>query len=128
VKRKKQQLKLSWKGIVAIGITATSVTLLCHHFKREELARPIVFSIIIIGIALAMLWQRRRGLGSWFWIALTIFVLLHVLFLVLLWISGWAIPWIPAFMITPIALADSGVMLATLSVIAKFCGKPTSER
>ncbi|MGP0072149.1 MAG: hypothetical protein ACLPWF_09465 [Bryobacteraceae bacterium] len=120
----KKQLTLSWKSGLAIFFGTILIGLLFFHFGKLALARPTIFSIIMIVIAIALKWELRRHV--WFWITMTVIVALHV---PLILFVPWSTKWVPAIVIIPIGIADLYVMLGVLSVVGKFVERPrTSER
>jgi uncharacterized membrane protein YjgN (DUF898 family) len=109
-----KQFKLSWKG--GLGIFAGTIVgaWLFDHFGRFDLARPVLVSIIMLGIAVALKWELRRRV--WFWITMTVMAGLH--FALILWVT-WSTAWVPAVVLTPIGLVDLFVILAVLAFVEK---------
>ena len=114
----KKQLTLSWKSGLAIFFGTILIGLLFFHFGKLALARPTIFSIITIVIAIALKWELRRHV--WFWITMTVIVALHV---ALILSVPWSTKWVPAIVIIPTGIADLYAMLAILSVVGKIRGK-----
>jgi hypothetical protein len=96
-------------------IGSLPVYLLFVYFRRFDLARPTVFSVAIVVIAIAMRWKLRQHV--WFWGTMIIFAALHV---PLILFVPWTTKWVPALVIIPIGFADLYMMLWVLSVVGKF--------
>lgn len=114
IKRAKQ-LRLSWRGVLAVMGATLLIGLLLLYFGKFELASPIIFSLITIAFAIAVKWELRRRV--WFWIAMIVIAALHV---PLVLFVPWTTRWVPAILITPILVADLFAMLGILSVVEKF--------
>lgn len=110
-----KQLTLSWKSGLAIFFGSILVGLLFFHFGRLALARPTIFSAIVIATVFTVRWEQRHHV--WFWVIMTIFLGLHVLLIVSV---PWSTRWVPAIVLAPIGIADLCVMLAVLSAVGKF--------
>jgi hypothetical protein len=115
ITKEDRQMRLPWWGVLCVMIGSLPVYLLFVYFRRFDLARPTVFSVAIVVIAIAMRWKLRRH--SWFWGTMVIFAALHV---PLILFVPWTTKWVPAFVIIPIGFADLYVMLWVLSVVGKF--------
>jgi hypothetical protein len=119
-----KQMRLPWWGVLCWMIGCAPIVWLFDHLGRFDLARPALYSIGVLGVAIAIKWKLRRHL--WFWITMTVIAALHV---PLILFVPWTTKWVPAIMIIPIGLADFYAMLAILSVVGKFVERPkTSER
>jgi chromate transport protein ChrA len=92
---------------------------LLHHFGRLALARPIVFSVTIIIIAIAMRWTLRGH--RWFWITMAFLAALHVPLILFI---PWTTKWIPALVLTPIGIADLYAMLSVVAIVGNFIEGP----
>ena len=90
-----------------------------HHFGKFALARPMVFSVSIIGVTIAMRWKLKGRV--WFWITMTFLTALHVPLILFI---PWTTRWIPALVLIPIGIADLYAMLWVVSVVAKLKGEP----
>lgn len=100
------------------------IVLELNHIGRIDLARPILYSIGVVGVAIAIKWKLSRYV--WFWTTLTVIVALHV---VLILSVRWTTQWVPVFVFIPFCIADLYAILAILSVVEKFLETPkTSER
>jgi len=105
-------------------IVSILITWMFDYLGGFDLARPALYCMAMLGIAIAIKWKLRRHL--WFWIAMTVIVAVHVLLVLLV---PWSTKWVPAIFIIPIGIMDLYAMLAILSVVGKFVERPkTSER
>jgi hypothetical protein len=119
-----KQMRLPWWGVLCGIIGSVLIAWLFDHLGRFDLARPALYSMAMLGIAIAIKWKLRGHL--WFWITMTVIVALHVLLILFV---PWTTKWVPAIVIIPIGIADLYAMLAILSVVGKFVERPnTSER
>jgi hypothetical protein len=114
-----KQMRLPWWGVLCWMIGCALIVWLFDHLGRFDLARPVLYSVGMLGAAIAMKWKLRRHV--WFWITVTLFVALHVVLIVFI---PWTTKWIPAIVIIPIGIADFYAMLAILSVVGKFVERP----
>jgi hypothetical protein len=105
---------LSWKGVLAVIGGSLVVGLLFLYFGRFDLARPVLVSLSMIVVAVAIKWELRRRV--WFWITMAVIAALHV---PLILFVPWTTEWVPAVVLTPVGLADLFVMLLILSVVEK---------
>ena len=95
-----------------------------HHFGKFALARPIMFSVSIIGVTIAMRWKLKGRV--WFWITMTFLTAFHVPLILFI---PWTTKWIPALVLIPIGIADLYAMLWVVSVVGKLAGeKKATER
>jgi hypothetical protein len=114
-----QPVRLSWGAGLCIFFGTLLIGLLFYQFGALTLVRPTVYSVVVIGFAVAMRWQLRRH--AWFWITMIVLVALHVPLILLV---PWTTKWIPVFMIVPFAIADLYAMLIVLSTVAKLMEQP----
>ena len=110
-----KRLRLSWEGGLAIFLGTILIGLLFLRFGQFELASPILFSALVVVVAIATKWKLRRQV--WFWIAMAVITALHVPLILFI---PWTTRWVPAIVITPILAADLFAMLAILSIVEKF--------
>ena len=96
--------------------------LLFVRFGRFELARPTLFSIVVIVFAMTMKWELRRCM--WFWAVMLTIAALH---LPLILCVPWTTRWIPALVMTPIAAADVVGIVALITLLEKQFGKATTR-
>lgn len=116
------QLRLSWKSGLAVFGGTILIGLVFLYFGRYELARPTLFSIAAIGIAVAVKWKLKRY--PWFWAAIVTIALVHIpLILYVPWTTGW----IPALVMTPFLIADVALILAVLKLLEKQFEKTTTR-
>jgi len=121
---KDKQMRLPWWGVLCVIFGAMPLILLFHYFGKSALALPTLCSVAMVALAIVMRWRLRRHV--WFWTTMIVIVALHV---PLVLFVPWTTKWVPAIVITPIAIADLYVMLAILSFVGKFMEGPhTSER
>ena len=97
------------------------IAFLFDRFGRFDLASPTLFSALVIGFAITIKWELRRHL--WFWITLTVIVVLHILLILLV---PWTTKWIPALVVTPFCIADLVVILTIIKLVEKLVGPPRS--
>ena len=116
-----KQLTLSWKGGLGVFFGSILLGLLFFHFGKLALARPTLYSVIVIVIAISMQWKLRRHV--WFWITVAVITALHVPLILLV---PWTAKWFPVILITPIAAVDLFLMLAIIKLVEKLAG-PTQS-
>jgi chromate transport protein ChrA len=110
-----RQMRLPWWGVLCWMIVCALIMWLFDSLGRFDLARPTLYGIGMLGVAIAIKWKLRRHV--WFWITMTGIVALHVL---LILVVPWTTKWVPAIVVIPIGI---------LSVVGKFMEAPkTSER
>jgi hypothetical protein len=114
-----KQMRLPWWGVLCWMIGCGLIVWLFDHLGRFDLARPALYSIGMLGVAIAIKWKLRRHL--WFWITMTVIVALHVL---LVSFVPWNTKWVPAIVIIPIGIADLYAMLGIISVVGKLVERP----
>lgn len=108
-------MRLPLWGYIFIPVGAFLLSALFDHFGKLALARPIVFSVSIIIITIAMRWKLSGHV--WFWVTMAILAALHVPLILFI---PWTTKWIPVLVIIPIGIADSYAMLWVVSVVGKF--------
>jgi hypothetical protein len=119
-----KQMRLPWWGVLCWMTGCALIALPLALLGRFDLARPTLYSIGMLGVAIAIKWKLRRHV--WFWTTMTVIAALHVLLILSV---PWTTKWVPAIVIVPIGIADLYAMLAILSVVGKFMERPkTSER
>ncbi|MHB1938321.1 MAG: hypothetical protein ACYCOR_17305 [Acidobacteriaceae bacterium] len=119
-----QQMRLPWWGVLCWMAGCAVIVWPFYHAGRLDLARPVLYSIGMLGIAAAIKWKFRGHV--WFWGTMAVFAALHALLILLV---PWTIKWIPALVVIPIAIADVYVMLWVVSVVGNFMGEQkTTER
>ncbi len=95
------------------------LALLLHHFGKFALARPIMFSVSIIGVTIAMRWKLKGEV--WFWITMASLSAIHVPLILFI---PWTAKWIPALVMIPIGIADLYAILWVLVVVGKYMDGP----
>jgi hypothetical protein len=113
-----QQMRLPWWGVLCWMAGCALIVWPFYHAGRLDLARPVLYSIGMFGIAAAIKWKFRRH--AWFWGTMTILAALHVLLILFV---PWTTKWIPALVVIPIGIADLYVMLWVVSVVGNFMGE-----
>ena len=116
------QVRLTWKGILAVMGGTLPIALLFVYFGRFDLARPTLLSIIVIIVALAMKWELRRR--TWFWVTMAVVAILHVLLIVAV---PWTTRWIPAVVATPVLALDLAAILVVVKLLEKLFEKPSTN-
>jgi hypothetical protein len=109
-----KQLTLSWKMKLGIFLGTLLMGLLFVSSGRFELARPALFSIVVIGFAIAMKWELKGR--AWFWATMLLITALHV---ALILCVPWTTQWIPALVITPVAVVDITGILGIIKLLEK---------
>jgi len=115
-----KKMRLHWRGLLCLFIGSIPIILLFDHFGRFDLARPALVTMAVLGFAIAIKWKLRGRV--WFWIIMTVFVMLHVLLILSV---TWTTEWVPAAVSTGIGTIDLYVMLAIVCVVEKFVERPT---
>lgn len=116
-------MRLPLWGYIFIPVGAFLLFALFDRFGNVALARPTVFSVSIIIIAVAMRWKLAGHV--WFWITMLSLAALHVPLILFI---PWTTKWIPVLVIIPIGIADLYAMLWVVSVVVKFMGKPKTAK
>ena len=108
---------------MCVAIASIPVSWLFDHFGRLNLGLPVLNSIFVLGVVLAVKWKlRQRG---WFWITMTAIVALHLLLIVYI---PWTTEWMPAAAIAGILSIDLLVVFVILAVVEKLSeGSRTAE-
>jgi hypothetical protein len=107
-------MRLPLWGYIFIPVGAFLLFALFDHFGKLALARPTLFSISIIIIAVAMRWKLKGRV--WFWITMAFLAALHVPLILFI---PWTTQWIPVLALIPVGIADLYAMLWVLSVVGK---------
>ena len=71
-----KQIRLAGWRLVCWMVICAMIIRPLGHSGRLDLALPILNSIAVIGVVVALNWKMRRRV--WFWIAITIIAALHV--------------------------------------------------
>jgi len=108
-------MRLSWRGGLCIFFGTILLALLFLATGRFELARPMMVSVAMVGLAITMRWKLRKHV--WFWITMTFLAVLHVPLILFI---PWSTKWIPAVMIAPFGLADLYAMLWVLAFVGRL--------
>lgn len=116
------KIRMPWWCLLGLFMLAVLSYLLLDTAGRGYLAIPILMSSVVFGFTISVKWRLRTS--AWFWIAMSVFAALHVLFILF---GPWTSKWVPAPVTAAIAFVDLFVMLAIVDFIARIV-KPTSER
>ena len=112
-----QQMRLPWWGVLIwMGVCALIVWPF-YRAGRLDLARPVLWSVGILGVLTAI--KRKLKRHVWFWVTMAILASLHVLLILLV---PWPSKWIPALVAIPFGIADVYIMLWLVSVVGTFMG------
>lgn len=117
-----QQMRLPWWGVLCWMAGCALIAWPFYHAGRLDLARPVLYSIGMLSVAIAIKWKLRGHV--WFWGTMTVLAALHVLLILFV---PWTAKWIPALVVIPIAIADVYVMLWIVSVVSNFMGEPKAS-
>jgi hypothetical protein len=118
-----KKIRLPWWGVLGLIIGSLPMYWLFDNSGKLNLALPTLNCLGMLGFAIGVKWKLRRH--AWFWGTITILAALHV---PLILFVPWTTKWVPAIAIALIDSVDLIVMLAILSVVAKFMeGPKTSE-
>jgi hypothetical protein len=118
-----KKMRLHWWGLLCVIVGSLPIYWVFDHFGRLNLALPTLVSFAVLGLAIAIKWNLRQQV--WFWIALIVFVALHVLLILFV---PWPTKWVPASVFAGMASVELYAMLAILCVVEKFMGKPTASQ
>ncbi len=118
-----RRMRLPVWGYILIPVGAFLLFALFDHFGKLALARPTVFSVSTIIIAVAMRWRLKGRV--WFWITMASLAALHA---PLILFVPWTAKWIPVLVIIPIGIADLYAMLWVVSVVEKVMREPTAAQ
>ena len=109
---------LSWRAGLGIFFGSVLIASLFFFSGKGELARPTIYSIVVIIAVVAMRWQFRNQL--WFWLTIAILVSLHI---PLILFVPWGTRWVPALIAIPVCLADLAVMLGIMRIVELWMGE-----
>jgi hypothetical protein len=116
-----QKIRITWP-ITIIGICASAcTTFLFAHYGRLELALPIMNFIGLMTFIIFFKWNLRRKL--WFWIAIAIIAIFHVILLLLI---PWSTEWVPALAIAAVVSVDACLILGFLIAAERLAGGSTA--
>ena len=118
-----RQMRMSWRGGLCVFFGTILLALLFVSVGRFDLARPIMVSLAMVGLAITMRWKLRKHV--WFWVTMTVLAALHV---PLILFVPWTTKWIPAILIVPVGIADLYVMLWVISGVGKFMVKQETTK
>ncbi len=118
-----QQMRLPWWGVLCWMAGCALIVWPFYHSGRLDLARPVLYSIGMLGIATVIKWKLKRHV--WFWVTMTILAALHVLLILFV---PWTSEWIPAIVVIPIGVADLYAMLWAISLVGKFMEGPKAAK
>ena len=120
--KESKRLRLSWKGGLALFLGAMPVAWLFDRFGRYDLARPTLFSALVVGFAVAWKWELRGR--AWFWAVMVALVALHLP--IILYVP-WTTRWIPALVAMPFLYADFALMTTIVKRLEKHFEKATTS-
>jgi len=117
-----KRLRLPWWGVLGGILGSVLVAFLFDRGGKLDLARPTLYTVAILGIAIAIKWNlRSRG---WFWITMTAIAALHIPLILLV---PWTSRWIPALMVIPFGIMDLFAMLALIALVGRLLNKKSTE-
>jgi hypothetical protein len=94
-----------------------------NQHNRLDLALPILNSIGLIGILIAVKWPLRRR--TWFWATTSIIAAIHVPLVLMI---PWTLKWVPAIAVAAIDTVDFLTILMVLSAVERVVDRTTSDR
>lgn len=110
-----KKLRLPWWGVLCWMAACALFVWLLDHFGKFDLARPVLYSIGMLAVTVAI--KRKLRCHVWFWGTVIIFVLLHLLLILFV---PWTSNWIPAVVVIPFAIVDLYAMLAVVALVGRF--------
>lgn len=110
-----KKLRLPWWGVLCWMAACALFVWLLDHFGKFDLARPVLYSIGMLAVTVAIKWKFRRHV--WFWGTVIVFVMLHLLLVLFV---PWTSNWIPAVVVIPFAIVDLYAMLAVVALVGRF--------
>lgn len=113
--RAAKKIRLPGWLLICLVIGSALSAALFDHFGRLDLELPVLNSIAVLGLLVALKWKLRRR--AWFWITMSIIAALHVPLILLV---PWTTKWVPALAIAAIDSVDFYVILAILSVLGNI--------
>jgi hypothetical protein len=114
-----KKMRFHWRGLLCVIVGSMPIIWLFDQFERFDLARPALVSMAVLGFVIAVEWKLRGR--AWFWITMTLFVVLHLLLILsVTWTTGW----VPSAVSAGIGAVDLYVMLAIVCVVEKFVERP----
>jgi hypothetical protein len=116
-------MRLPWWGVLCWMIACALIVWLLDHAGKFDLSRPVLYSIAMLAVAIALKWKLRRH--AWFWGTIVFLAALHVLLILFV---PWTTKWIPAVVVIPVGIADLYAMLWIVSVVAKFMEQPKTAK
>jgi hypothetical protein len=117
-----KKLWLPWWGVLSLMALSLPALWLFDHFGRLDMALPTLNCVLVLGLLVFLKWKLRRH--AWFWIAMTIVAVLHLL---LIWYVPWTTKWVPALAIAAIDSADFCIVLWILAVVGKLVERPKAS-
>lgn len=119
-----KKLHLSWRTRLFIFIVGAPTVFLFGIYGRLELTMPLIIILGMHSLVIDFKWKLRHH--TWFWIAMSVSVALHV---PLILYVHWTTRWVPALALSVVASVDFCLILWIVLVIRKFMGEPeTAER
>jgi hypothetical protein len=115
-----KKIRLPWWGGLCLIFGTIFIAFPFVLLGRFDLARPTLITLAALGFVIAVKWKLRAC--PWFWITMTVFVALHVLLILSV---NWTTKWVPAVVSAGIVTIDLYAMLAIISVVENFVGRPT---
>jgi hypothetical protein len=116
-----QKLRLSRWGVLLWMAFCLPVIWICDHFGKLNLALPVLNTIAVLSLVIALRWNLRGQL--WFWIAMILIGALHAW---LIWYIPWTKNWVPALAIAAIDSTDFCILLWGLSAVGRLMERKTT--
>jgi hypothetical protein len=117
-----KKLWLPWWCVLILMALSLPVFWLFDHFGRLDMALPTLNCVGVLGLLIFLKWKLRRHV--WFWIAMIIVAVLHLL---LICYVPWTNKWVPALAIAAIDSADFCIVLWILAVVGKLVERPKAS-
>jgi len=112
-----QKMRLSWRGVLLVGVCTFIVAWALDQWGKLNLTLPLMNSVAVLGLVMAIKWEMRAYL--WFWGATAV---VTALLLSLIVFVPWGDRWVPAVAIAGIDSIGFCLILAVYAVAQKFCG------
>ncbi len=106
---------LPWWAVLCLIAVSTLVSFQLDGVGRYDLARPLLFTVVTLGLVITFRWRLRRH--AWFWITLAVIAALHVAVITSV---SWRTEWVPAAALTGLAVVDLYTIFVILALVGRF--------
>ena len=108
-----RKMHLPWWGVLCVFTVTLLAAWLFDHRGMLDRTLPVLNSMAVLGLVLAVKWRMRRHV--WFWITMTAIAVLHI---PLIFFIPWPAGWVPAAVFAGLASVDFCIVIAIVDVVA----------